>query len=109
LEQLGTLKDRKLPVGTTIKTGTLNEVSALSGVMPTRDRGLVWFVIINKGSQIGALRQQQDLLLQALAKEWGEITPAPLVVSRHDPSVEYFGDIDRNVAIVSEDDIKSDE
>jgi serine-type D-Ala-D-Ala carboxypeptidase/endopeptidase (penicillin-binding protein 4) len=61
-----------LPVGTTIETGTLNEVSALSGVMPTRDRGLVWFVIINKGSQIGALRQQQDLLLQALAKEWGQ-------------------------------------
>jgi serine-type D-Ala-D-Ala carboxypeptidase/endopeptidase (penicillin-binding protein 4) len=100
VEQLGTLKDRRLPVGTTIKTGTLNEVSALSGVMPTRDRGLVWFVIINKGSQISALRQQQDLLLQALAKEWGEITPAPLVVSRHDNSVAYFGDIDRNVAIV---------
>jgi serine-type D-Ala-D-Ala carboxypeptidase/endopeptidase (penicillin-binding protein 4) len=100
LEQLGTLKDRRLPVGTTIKTGTLNEVSALSGVMPTRDRGLVWFVIINKGSQIGALRQQQDLLLQTLAKEWGEITPAPLVLSRHNNSVAYFGDIDRNVAIV---------
>jgi serine-type D-Ala-D-Ala carboxypeptidase/endopeptidase (penicillin-binding protein 4) len=100
VEQLGTLKDRRLPVGTTIKTGTLNEVSALSGVMPTRDRGLVWFVIINKGTQIGALRQQQDLLLQALVKEWGEITPAPLVVSRHDNSAAYFGDIDRNVAIV---------
>jgi serine-type D-Ala-D-Ala carboxypeptidase/endopeptidase (penicillin-binding protein 4) len=100
LEQLGTLKDRRLPVGTTIKTGTLNEVSALSGVMPTRDRGLVWFVIINKGSQIGALRQQQDLLLQTLAKEWGEITPAPLALSRHNNSVAYFGDIDRNVAMV---------
>jgi serine-type D-Ala-D-Ala carboxypeptidase/endopeptidase (penicillin-binding protein 4) len=109
LEQLGTLKDRNLPVGTTIKTGTLNEVSALSGVMPTRDRGLVWFTIINKGNQIGAFRQQQDLLLQTLAKEWGEITPAPLVVSRHNPKVAYFGDIDRNVAIVPEEDIKSDE
>ncbi len=103
VEQLGTLKDRRLPIGTTIKTGTLNEVSALSGVMPTRDRGLVWFTIINKGTQIGALRQQQDLLLQALAKEWGEIKSAPLVVSRHNNSSAYFGDIDRNIAIVPDD------
>jgi serine-type D-Ala-D-Ala carboxypeptidase/endopeptidase (penicillin-binding protein 4) len=100
MEKIGTLKDRYLPMGTTIKTGTLNQVSALSGVMPTRDRGLVWFVIINKGTQIGALRKQQDLLLKALAKEWGEVKQAPLALSRHNNLPAYFGDIDRNVAIV---------
>jgi serine-type D-Ala-D-Ala carboxypeptidase/endopeptidase (penicillin-binding protein 4) len=98
-ESIGTLKDRHLPVGTTIKTGTLNEVSALGGVLPTRDRGLVWFVIVNQGSQIAKLRQQQDTLLQSLVTEWGRITPTPLVVTKHDRYPAYFGDPARNMAI----------
>jgi serine-type D-Ala-D-Ala carboxypeptidase/endopeptidase (penicillin-binding protein 4) len=99
-EYIGTLKERHLPVGTTIKTGTLNEVSALGGVLPTRDRGLVWFVILNKGSQIAKLRQQQDTLLQSLVKEWGQVSPTPLVVTKHNRPPAYFGDPDRNIAIV---------
>ncbi len=99
-EYIGTLKDRHLPAGTTIKTGTLNEVSALGGILPTRDRGLVWFVIVNKGSQIAKLRQQQDSLLQALVKEWGQVTPTPLAVSRNNHAPAYFGDPDRNLAIM---------
>jgi serine-type D-Ala-D-Ala carboxypeptidase/endopeptidase (penicillin-binding protein 4) len=99
-EYIGTLKDRHLPAGTTIKTGTLNEVSALGGVLPTRDRGLVWFVILNQGSQIAKLRQQQDSLLQSLLKEWGQVTPTPLVVTKHDRDPAYFGDPDRNMAIM---------
>jgi serine-type D-Ala-D-Ala carboxypeptidase/endopeptidase (penicillin-binding protein 4) len=99
-EYIGTLKERHLPAGTTIKTGTLNEVSALGGVLPTRDRGLVWFVIINKGSQIAKLRQQQDILLQSLRDEWGQVTPTPLVVTKHDRDPVYFGDPDRNTAIM---------
>ncbi|WP_310489790.1 D-alanyl-D-alanine carboxypeptidase [Chamaesiphon sp. VAR_69_metabat_338] len=99
-EYIGTLKERHLPVGTTIKTGTLNEVSALGGVLPTRDRGLVWFVIVNQGSQIAKLRQQQDTLLQSLQAEWGRVTPMPLVVTKHDRYPVYFGDPARNIAIV---------
>jgi serine-type D-Ala-D-Ala carboxypeptidase/endopeptidase (penicillin-binding protein 4) len=99
-EYIGTLKERNLPIGTTIKTGTLNEVSALGGVLPTRDRGLVWFVIVNKGSQIAKLRQQQDTLLQSLVQTWGAVKPAPLVVTKHDRAPAYFGDPDRNVAIM---------
>ncbi len=99
-EYIGTLKDRHLPVGTTIKTGTLNEVSALGGVLPTRDRGLVWFVIVNQGSQIAKLRQQQDTLLQSLLAEWGRVTPTPLVVTKHDRYPAYFGDPARNIEIV---------
>ena len=30
----------------------------------------VWFVIINYGSQVEYLRQQPDLLLQELNKDW---------------------------------------
>ncbi len=99
-EYVGTLKDRRLPVGTTMKTGTLNEVSAIGGVLPTRDRGLVWFVILNKGSQIAKLRQQQDTLLQSLVNEWGQVTPTPLVVTKHNRPPAYFGDLARNIVIV---------
>lgn len=99
-EYIGTLKDRNLPAGTTMKTGTLNEVSALGGVFPTRDRGLVWFVIVNKGWQIPKLRQQQDTLLQALVKEWGQVSPTPLAVTRNNRTPAYFGDPDRNLAIM---------
>jgi serine-type D-Ala-D-Ala carboxypeptidase/endopeptidase (penicillin-binding protein 4) len=98
-EYIGTLKDRHLPVGTTIKTGTLNEVSALGGVLPTRDRGLVWFVIVNKGSQIAKLRQEQDTLLQSLLTAWGQVTPTPLVVTKHERYPAYFGDPARNIAV----------
>lgn len=98
-EYVGTLKDRHLPVGTTMKTGTLNEVSALGGVLPTRDRGLVWFVILNQGSQISKLRQHQDILLQSLVKKWGTVTPTPLVVTKHNRPLVYLGDPDRNIAI----------
>jgi serine-type D-Ala-D-Ala carboxypeptidase/endopeptidase (penicillin-binding protein 4) len=102
-EYIGTLKERHLPVGATIKTGTLNEVSALGGVLPTRDRGLVWFVIINKGSQIAKLRQQQDLLLQSLVTQWGQVTPTPLVVTKHHRPSAYFGDPDRNIRLLAAD------
>jgi serine-type D-Ala-D-Ala carboxypeptidase/endopeptidase (penicillin-binding protein 4) len=98
--QIGTLKDRNLPAGTTIKTGTLNEVSALAGVLPTAERGLVWFVIVNQGSQIAKLRQQQDSLLQSLLQTWGRVTPVPLVVTKHDRQPAYFGDPDRNLVVV---------
>jgi serine-type D-Ala-D-Ala carboxypeptidase/endopeptidase (penicillin-binding protein 4) len=83
---VGTLIDRRIPKNAVVKTGTLNEVCALSGVLPTRDRGLVWFSIINRGSQIEAFRNQQDVLLQQLQAHWGtpkdrspSITPNPKV------------------------------
>jgi serine-type D-Ala-D-Ala carboxypeptidase/endopeptidase (penicillin-binding protein 4) len=96
---VGTLIDRSIPKNAVVKTGTLNDVCALSGVLPTRDRGLVWFSIINRGSQIEAFRHQQDLLLQQLQAHWGtpkdraiSITPNPKV---NTPQSE-LGAIDRN-------------
>lgn len=75
----GTMEDRDMPAGAVIKTGTLNTVSALAGVVPTRDRGLVWFAIINRGTDILELRQQQDLLLHAIQKEWGAPVSARMI------------------------------
>ncbi|KAM3094493.1 D-alanyl-D-alanine carboxypeptidase [Phormidesmis sp. 146-12] len=66
-----TLEGREIPQAAVVKTGTLNEVSALAGVLPTRDRGYVWFAIINRGTDISNLRKQQDVLLQTLQKQWG--------------------------------------
>ena len=85
-DRKGTLYARGIPAGSAVKTGTLRDVSALAGVMPTRDRGLVWFAIINRGSNVPKLRQQQDQLLQNSLQQWGtaislpdNITPSPMM------------------------------
>ncbi len=67
---VGTMKNRSLPPGTTIKTGTLDNVSALAGVIPTSDRGKVYFSIINYGRQVEYFRQQQDQLLNEIVQAW---------------------------------------
>ena len=72
---VGTLKGRNLPDSTAVKTGTLAAVSALAGVLPTRDRGLVWFAIINQAGNLVELRAQQDYFLDDLADRWGLSAP----------------------------------
>jgi serine-type D-Ala-D-Ala carboxypeptidase/endopeptidase (penicillin-binding protein 4) len=96
----GSMLDRKMPLGTTVKTGTLNEVSALTGALPTRDRGLVWFTIINRGTQIAQLRQQQDRLLQTLLAQWGQPTDIPWGITRHNTTPPYLGDPGRNEIVL---------
>ncbi len=99
---IGTLIDRNIPKNAVVKTGTLNEVSALSGVMPTRDRGLVWFSIINRGTNLDGLRQQQDALLNRLQAHWGtpksrssSITPTPAINTPN----SLLGAPERNVSV----------
>ena len=79
----GTVETRHIPADTVIKTGTLNNVSALAGVMPTRDRGLVWFVIINRGANVAGLRIGQDQLLQRLSKQWKAAPAIPSAIVPH--------------------------
>jgi D-alanyl-D-alanine carboxypeptidase/D-alanyl-D-alanine-endopeptidase (penicillin-binding protein 4) len=69
---LGTLAHRTIPLGTAIKTGSLASVSALAGVLPTRDRGLITFAIINGGTNILALRHEQDRFLADLEAIYGQ-------------------------------------
>ena len=99
---VGTLIDRNIPKNAVVKTGTLNEVSALSGVMPTKSRGLVWFSIINRGTNLEGLRNQQDILLNQLQTYWGKpdsrsttITPTPSVTT----SESRLGAPERNVIV----------
>ncbi|HEY9767069.1 MAG TPA: D-alanyl-D-alanine carboxypeptidase [Coleofasciculaceae cyanobacterium] len=90
---VGTVQDRALPKGATIKTGTLDNVSALAGVVPTSDRGNVYFSIMNYGPQVEYFRQQQDKLLNELVQNW-EILPYNLQLAQENNW--YLGDPERN-------------
>lgn len=79
----GTLERRHIPRGTVAKTGTLDRVIALAGVIPTREQGLVWFTLINRGSDWDGLRAEQDVFLQKLVKQWGVAPQVPLAVTPH--------------------------
>lgn len=87
----GTLAARKVPVATVAKTGTLWNVSALAGVMPTRDRGSICFSIINHGNDVATFRTQQDMLLQQLLQHWGAQLPTPV-----QPAANELIDTSRN-------------
>jgi D-alanyl-D-alanine carboxypeptidase/D-alanyl-D-alanine-endopeptidase (penicillin-binding protein 4) len=97
----GTLHARHIPAGTIIKTGTLNAVSSLAGVMPTRDRGLVWFAIINHGPYVSTFRAQQDKLLQQLSKtlQAPTVIPAEFAPRSAIESLPKLGAVERNEII----------
>lgn len=102
---VGTLIDRKIPATSAVKTGTLWNVSTLAGAIPTRDRGLVWFAILNRGEDLDQFRDQQDQLLQSLIQQWGPASTLPLPLQptapKDDPSAR-LGDSRRNQPISSE-------
>jgi serine-type D-Ala-D-Ala carboxypeptidase/endopeptidase (penicillin-binding protein 4) len=101
----GTMLHRHLPQATVIKTGTLRNVSTLAGVMPTRDRGLVWFTIINRGNNVMGLRAKQDRLLQSLIQQWGTPTAPPLAILPTSASIDYvkrLGASDRNQILMQD-------
>ncbi|MDJ1184309.1 D-alanyl-D-alanine carboxypeptidase [Roseofilum casamattae] len=96
---IGTLIDRSPPTGSIVKTGTLSVVSALSGAIFTRDRGLVWFSIINSGWDIEGFRIQQDELLGQLAQYWGGVASPPDIMRSSDRWESAFltlGSLSRN-------------
>ena len=91
---VGTLKSRGLPRGTTVKTGTLDRVSALAGVIPTKHHGNVYFSIINYGSQYEYFRQRQDWLLNELVQKW-ELAAEDLTLAQKEDW--FLGDPQRNI------------
>lgn len=99
---VGTLEDRQMPQASAVKTGTLWNVSALVGVLPTRDRGLVWFAILNGGGDyVENFRARQDTLLQTLQQQWGgkpDLFPPLATTPSSTWETERYrlGEIDRN-------------
>ncbi len=79
----GTVEHRHIPRYAVVKTGSLDTVIALAGAIPTRDRGLVWFAIINRGTDWDSLRSQQDIFLQKLVQQWGTASTLPLAITPH--------------------------
>ncbi|AFZ47244.1 peptidase S13 D-Ala-D-Ala carboxypeptidase C [Cyanobacterium stanieri PCC 7202] len=66
----GTLKERNIPFGVPVKTGSLAVVSALSGVIDTEERETVYFAIMNYANGLDDLRNRQDQLLTDLDNHW---------------------------------------
>ena len=93
-DNVGTVENRQLPQSVAIKTGTLNQVSALAGVIPLNEKRRVWFAVVNSGWQIEKFRQQQDELLQELASHW-QLTSHNGSLSFPETPV-YLGDPQRN-------------
>ncbi|WAK73949.1 D-alanyl-D-alanine carboxypeptidase [Arthrospira sp. PCC 9108] len=93
---LGTLEYRRIPPHSAVKTGTLFDVSALAGAIPTRDRGVVWFAIINRATGLDALRDDQDWLLQQLVNYWGASDVLPITLTNNlDGTRPALGDLAR--------------
>ncbi len=92
-DRTGTMQWRAIPEGVAIKTGTLNQVSALAGLIPTEERGYVWFTLINSGSGIERFRAEQDRFLQQIGNHW-HIIPSNII----DTSISevFLGDPTRN-------------
>jgi serine-type D-Ala-D-Ala carboxypeptidase/endopeptidase (penicillin-binding protein 4) len=102
VDHRGTMHSRHLPNATVMKTGTLRDVSALAGVVPTRDRGLVWFAIINRGPYVSAFRQEQDKLLQNLVKQLQLPDSVPVAIAPHSngkKALPALGANDRNEVV----------
>lgn len=73
----GTLKHRAMPTGVIAKTGTLNGVSCLAGVIET-SQGPFRFVMLNQGP-VHLLRNIQDWFLQGVQRTYGPPTLDPWV------------------------------
>lgn len=73
----GILSERPLPKLAVIKSGTLDNVSALGGALPTQKQQTVWFVIMNGGTNVEVLRTQQEVLLKSFLSEWGAVPTSP--------------------------------
>lgn len=96
----GTLGDRQIIPGAAVKTGTLDRVSSLAGVFPTRDRQLVWFSLMDIGTgDLDTLHRGQDRFLQTLVNQWGNASDIPPDLRPSDRLPSYqaeLGDPTRN-------------
>lgn len=73
----GILSERPLPKLAVVKSGTLDNVSALGGALPTQKQQTVWFVIMNRGANVETFRTKQEVLLKSFLNEWGSVQVAP--------------------------------
>ncbi len=95
----GTVQYRQLPPATLVKTGTLWNVSALVGVVPTQKFGPVCFALINNSTvdYVEGFRARQDQFVQALSQRLGR--PRQLPAAFQGRAVyPKIGDVQRNLS-----------
>ena len=98
----GTIEDRRIPGNAVVKTGSLAVVSALAGALPTKNRGVVWFSLLNYGNGLDNLRSRQDQVLTALERQWGradELPPELITTVNIGVDPYRFGDPRRNIIV----------
>jgi len=98
----GTIRDRGIPGNAVVKTGSLAVVSALAGALPTKNRGVVWFSLLNYGNGLDNLRSRQDQVISALERQWGqadEIPPELATTVNIGVDPYRFGDARRNLTL----------
>lgn len=76
-EDEGILNQRQIPRFSVVKSGSLDNVSALAGALPTQSQGSVWFAIMNGGNNLEGFRLEQEALLNVLLQQWGAVTALP--------------------------------
>lgn len=89
----GVLEGRPLPKYAVIKTGTLDNVSSLAGVIPTQ-QGYIWVAIMNGGLNQEGFRQQQEVLLNTLLTTWGAVSALPNELSPQLKTAEKISKIE---------------
>ena len=73
----GILNQRNIPPLSVVKSGSLNNVSALAGALPTQQQGIVWFATMNGGTNLEGFRAQQEALLQDFVNQWTTVQSLP--------------------------------
>ncbi|MEB3178547.1 MAG: D-alanyl-D-alanine carboxypeptidase [Nostocaceae cyanobacterium] len=73
----GILEVRSLPRYGVVKSGSLDNVSALVGALPTEKQGTVWFAIMNSQGNLEKFRSQQEALLNRFVNQWGTVKQPP--------------------------------
>ncbi len=73
----GVLQQRTFPTGVVAKSGTLNQVSGLAGILSTAQQGPICFAILNVSFDLQGARLLQAQLLGSLTDQWGSVPEPP--------------------------------
>lgn len=76
-QDLGVLQTRTAINLGVVKTGTLNNVSSIAGLLPNQKYGFVCIAVMNSGAGADAFRPEQDTILSQLLTQWGTVTTPP--------------------------------
>jgi D-alanyl-D-alanine carboxypeptidase/D-alanyl-D-alanine-endopeptidase (penicillin-binding protein 4) len=92
----GILSQRGIPRLAVVKSGSLDAVSALAGALPTQQKGVIWFVIMNGGDNLEGFRAGQEALLSSFVNQWGAVPTLPAELT---PTLSPTDKLSRNQVV----------